>query len=117
MITAPIVMRAALCAAFRRGGAVVTDIARLGAIADFRDDLARARGDLEAAIADIVSDVDVDEILWKEPDGVIRVSKTLLNNLLERLADAPESVTGADWQTRKALQTLQQALTRETVEG
>jgi hypothetical protein len=99
----------------------VTDIARLGAIADFRDDLARARGDLEAAIADIVSDVDIDEILWKEPDGVIRVSKTLLNNLLERLADAPESVTGAfdefDWQTRKALQTLQQALTRETVEG
>jgi hypothetical protein len=99
----------------------VTDIARR-AIADFRDDLARARDDLEA-IADIIdADFDADDLLVKESSGVAtRVNKEALIGLLDRLSDAPEAMTTAfeefDWQTRKALQTLQQALTRKTVEG
>ena len=100
----------------------MTDIARQ-AIADFRDDLARARDDLEAAIADIIdADFDADDLLVKESSGVAtRVNKEALIGLLDRLSDAPEAMTTAfeefDWQTRKALQTLQQALTRKTVEG
>jgi hypothetical protein len=48
-------------------------------------------------------------------------TKEALIDLLDRLSDAPEAMTTAfeefDWQTRKALQTLHLALTRETVEG
>ena len=92
----------------------MTDTAR--AIIDFKDDLARARGDLEAAVGNVV-DIDPDEILIEEPDGVIHINRTAFD-LLDRLAEAPEAVTTAfkefDWQVSRALRTLQQALVRET---
>jgi hypothetical protein len=94
----------------------VTDIVRQ-AIADFRDDLARAHDVLETAIENVV-DIDPDDIL-KELDGVFHINVTAFD-LLDRLAEAPEAVTTAfrefDWQVSRALTTLQQAFVREMME-
>jgi hypothetical protein len=92
------------------------------ALATFKDDLEAARADLEAAIADIINDVDVNDTLAKKSDSsVVFINKAQLSDLLNRLVDAPEEIAVAfenyDWAIRRALRALQQALARETAEG
>jgi hypothetical protein len=111
----------------------MTDAAHRQAIITFENDLERAIADLEVAVAGIVSDVDVDnilvdgdgdpdDILVESSDGVIHLANMSgLGDLLSRLVGAPEEIASAfknyDWAVRRALKTLQQALTREMAEG
>jgi hypothetical protein len=108
----------------------MTDAVRQ-AIADFRDDLARARADLEATVWGIIGtgrdgllvdgDGDPDDILVDGHDSVSLLDRGALVDLLAHLADAPEKTAAAfanfDWTTSRALKTLQQALARETAGG
>jgi hypothetical protein len=92
------------------------------ALHDLEDDLTRAIDDLYAAINDVVGvDGDATGSILIEEEGATRVDMTELDDLLSRLADAPEAAMDAfenfGWEIRRALQALRQALVAETAGG
>jgi hypothetical protein len=93
------------------------------ALADFEHDLERAIDDLRIAVANIVDPNEdaADDVLVQKGNGVVGIDRAELQDLLERLSEAPEAVSDAfesfGWSFRRTLRELKQALTREPAEG
>ena len=88
---------------------------------NFEHDLERAIDDLRIAIASVVDPNEdaADDVLTEKENGGVSIDGAELQDLLERLAEAPEAVSDAfesfGWEIRRALRELKAVLVRETV--
>ena len=86
----------------------------LGAVVDFDLALEAAREILAAKVDDSMLDVDTSDILVEGDDGVVRVDKLVLADLLDRLEEASRAIRDAhnnfNWKVGQALLDLKIAL-------
>jgi hypothetical protein len=86
----------------------------LGAVVDFDLALEAAREILAAKVDDSTLDVDTSDILVEGDDGVVRVDKLVLADLLDCLAEASRAIRDAhnnfNWKVGQALLDLKIAL-------
>jgi hypothetical protein len=86
----------------------------LGAVVDFDLALEAAREILAAKVDDSTLDVDTSDILVEGDDGVVRVDKLVLADLLDRLEEASRAIRDAhnnfNWNVGQALLDLKIAL-------
>jgi hypothetical protein len=86
----------------------------LGAVVDFDLALEAAREILAAKVDDSMLDVDTSDILVEGDDGIVRVDKLVLADLLDRLEEASRAIRDAhnnfNWNIGQALLDLKIAL-------
>ena len=86
----------------------------LGALTDFDLELERAGEVLIARIADGLLDIDTSDLLVEGEDGVFRIDRLALTDLLDRLEEASQVIRDAhnsfNWELSRAFRDLKMAL-------